>query len=352
MDYNNLDRNKIIKILNSDISNLDELFQYSESVKADNVTKTTYFRGLIELSNICRKNCLYCGIRADNKSVERYILNNEDVIKCAQYAYNNNFGSVVLQAGENNTPAFTSRITHLIKEIKKLSNGELTITLSLGEQTKEVYKEWADTGAERYLLRIESSSLELYKRLHPNDITHSYNTRIAALKILRDCNYQVGSGVMIGTPFQSIENLADDLLWLKDFDIDMCGMGPFLEHKQTPLYQYHETLHSLEWRRDMTFKMIALLRILMPKINIAATTALQSIDDCAREKALKIGANIIMPNITPLEYLHTYKLYENKPISENKVDGQIISLISRIENSGDKIGFNKPGTSIHYLNKK
>lgn len=351
MNLNALDRNNILAILNSDIKELDPLFKYSENIKEQNVTKTTYLRGLIELSNVCHKNCLYCGIRLDNKNVIRYELSDNDVVECATYAYKNHFGSVVLQAGERTSNNFTQRVAKLIHKIKELSNGELNITLSLGEQSKETYKMWRDLGAERYLLRIESSSKKLYEKLHPADSLHSYDARLKALYALKECGYQVGSGIMIGTPFQTNENLADDLLWLKEFDIDMCGMGPFLEHEQTPIYKECKTINSLEWRRDMTFKMIALLRILMPQINIAATTALQSIDDVARERAIKIGANVIMPNITPLDYRKTYKLYENKPISEDKVDSQTISLIKRIEATGDKIGFNTSGTSKHFLSK-
>ncbi len=274
------------------------------------------------------------------------------MLQAARYAYENNYGSIAIQSGECVTNDFTSRITSLLYAIKDMSNGELGVTLSLGEQSQNTYKEWFDAGAERYLLRIETSNEELYNKIHPNNALHSFKKRIAALYTLQEVGYQLGTGVMIGLPFQSKHDLIDDLLFFKKMDIDMCGMGPYLEHHDAPLYVHNNILWSKEERFDFTLRMIATLRIVMPTINIAATTALQAIDSLGREKALWAGANVIMPNITPLSTRADYKLYDNKPISEDCLDVQDKTLFDRIIASGDVIGFGEKGTSKHYRNKK
>ncbi len=330
----------------------ETLLERAHNIKGDYVGYVTYLRGLIELSNSCIKNCLYCGIRKDNSNVERYSLTDDEVLSAARYAYENRYGSIAIQSGEMVSTEHTARITRLLHKIKEMSNGELGVTLSLGEQRRETYEEWFKAGAERYLLRIESSNEELYNRIHPNNSLHSYRSRIEALHTLRDTGYQVGTGVMIGLPFQTKQNLVEDLLFFKSMNIDMCGMGPYLSHCDAPLSQYDGLLWSIEERFEMTLRMVATLRIVMPTINIAATTALQAIDPTGREKALWAGANVIMPNITPVTTRAQYKLYENKPISEDCLDVQDKSLFERIVNAGDEIGFGEKGTSRHYRNRK
>lgn len=343
MDFN---RDYISLLLLSD----DKLIEKGHQSKLDSVGGITYLRGLIELSNICVKRCYYCGIRKDNEVTTRYTLSNKQVLDAAKYAYDNNYGSIAIQAGERIDGKYIDNIVTLLREIKDMSNGELGITLSLGEQSNETFKKWREAGADRYLLRIETSNKELYNRLHPNDNLHSFDKRITNLKMLRDNGYQVGTGVMIGLPWQTKEHLIDDLIFLRDMDIDMCGMGPYLEHSDTPLYIYKDALWSKQERFDTTIRMIATLRLMMPQINIAATTALQAIDPLGREKALWAGANVIMPNITPVTTRASYKLYENKPISEDCLDIQDKSLFERILKTGDVIGFGKQGNSIHYKN--
>lgn len=169
----------------------------------------------------------------------------------------------------------------------------------MGEQSEETYRRWFDSGAERYLLRIETSSEELYKKLHPSSELHNYFKRLKALELLRKTGFQVGTGVMIGLPFQTLEILADDLLFMKELDIHMCGMGPYIEHIHTPLYNNKKQLFHPSVRFNLGLKMVSLLRILMPDINIAATTALQTLEQNGREKAIVVGANVLMPNITP-----------------------------------------------------
>ncbi|MCX7863030.1 MAG: [FeFe] hydrogenase H-cluster radical SAM maturase HydE [Bacteroidales bacterium] len=328
------------------------LFKRAQEVKEKYIGKKVYFRGLIEYSNICAKNCYYCGIRRDNKLLERYTMTNDEVLEAAHFAYTNKYGSIVLQSGELSSHSYTQNITYLLHEIKKLSNGELGITLSLGEQSEETYRQWYDAGAHRYLLRIETSSKEHYEQIHPNDEQHRFENRLKTLHTLKKLNYQVGTGVMIGLPFQTYEHLAADLMFMKNFDIDMCGMGPYIEHKDTPMYNWKVDLLPLAERYDITLKMIALLRIMMKDINIASTTALQAIDPIGREKAITIGANIIMPNITPKKYRDKYFLYDNKPCADEEAEDCVRCLEMRIKFAGGEIGYNEWGDSKHFLNKK
>jgi biotin synthase len=312
----NISRQELIRLLNAEGLEAEALRARADGCRRQWVGEKVYLRGLIEYSNVCRKNCLYCGIRRENAAVVRYTLSEAEVVAAAQTAWSEGYGSVVLQGGESVSPVHITAIEGLIRRINELSCGELGITLSLGEQTEETYRHWFEAGAHRYLLRIESSGEGLYRAIHPADEIHRYDSRQEALRTLRRVGYQVGTGVMIGLPGQSLENLADDLLFMREQDIDMCGMGPYLEHAQTPLYARRAELWSPEKRLAVALNMIALLRLLMPQINIAATTALQVIDPAGREKALRTGANVVMPNLTPASYKADYKLYENKPVTE------------------------------------
>ncbi len=266
----------------------NQLLKKSREVKESSVGRNVFFRGLIEFSNLCSKDCLYCGIRKSNTNVIRYSANDEEILAACRFAWENRFASVVLQSGEIATPKFVKRVDNLLKKIKQLSNCELGITLSCGEQTRETYCRWFESGAHRYLLRIETSNSELYKKIHPNNPKHSFEKRLEALQALKGCNYQVGTGVMVGLPFQTFDDLAGDLLFFKKIDMDMCGMGPYIEHENTPLYLHRNLLMSQGERFDLTLNMIAILRLLMPDINIAASTALEAIDPMGREKAVTV----------------------------------------------------------------
>jgi len=341
----------IVQLLKSENNNRQLLFAKSKEIKEQNIGNLVHFRGLIELSNICAKDCYYCGIRKSNKDFVRYNISDEDVLKAAEFAYKENYGSLVIQAGEIESESFTHRIENLLKQIKKLSDNKLGITISLGEQTPEVYKRWFAAGAHRYLLRIESSNKNLFEKIHPKNDNHNFERRINCLKSLKKIGFQTGTGVMIGLPFQSYEDLANDIIFMQDFDIDMCGMGPFIEHPNTPLFEFTNQLMPLEKRFYLTLKMIAVLRIVMKDINIASATALQAIDPMGREKALKIGANIIMPNITPEKYRDDYSLYTNKPCTDEEPEQCKGCLDARIAISGNKIGWNEWGDSKHFLRK-
>jgi biotin synthase len=328
------------------------LFKKSAEIKELFVGKKVYFRGLIEFSNVCDKDCYYCGIRRSNLSVRRYNLTDNEILEAAHFADENRFGSVVLQSGENNSIAFAERITNLITRIKQLSNGRIGITLSVGEQTEQVYRRWFDAGAHRYLLRIETTNQSLYSKIHPQNQLHDFNHRLDCLHSLRAIGYQTGTGVMIGLPFQTIGDLVHDLLFFQEFGIDMVGMGPYIEHSETPLYEFRHELLPIHERFDLSLKMIAVLRILMNDINIAAATALQAIDPLGREKGIKAGANIIMPNITPGIYRNNYRLYENKPCIDEEPAQCKGCLDARIALADGEIGYNEWGDSLHFINNK
>jgi biotin synthase len=346
-----LDKQEIIALLQSSGDERVNLLKKSREVKERVVGNKVYFRGLIEFSNICSKDCLYCGIRKSNTNVIRYDSTDEEILDACRFAWEHQFASVVLQSGEISSPAFIKRVDNLLRKIKQLSNSELGITLSCGEQSHETYLRWFESGAHRFLLRIESSNPNLYYKIHPKNETHSFEKRLEALQFLKETGYQVGTGVMIGLPFQTYEDLANDLLFLKKIDIDMCGMGPYIEHEDTPLYKYRNLLMSKQKRFDLALNMIAVLRLLMPDINIAAATALQAIDPAGREKALAIGANIIMPNLTPVKYRKEYQLYEDKPCLDEDKELCRNCLEARIEMSGCEIGYDEWGDSKHFYHR-
>ena len=342
----------LVTLLQAEGKDRQMLFDAAHAKKQQVVGNKVFFRGLVEFSNICSKDCLYCGIRKSNEKVVRYEASDEEILRACRFAWENRFGSVVLQSGELSSPTFVNRVDRLLKSIKQLSNDELGITLSCGEQSGETYRRWFASGAHRYLLRIESSSPGLYAKIHPNNPQHSFDRRLDCLAVLKDSGYQVGTGVMIGLPFQTMEHLANDLLFLKETDVDMVGMGPYIEHEDTPLYEFRNQLKSKRERFDLALKMVAVLRLLMPDINIAAATALQAIDPAGREKALKIGANVIMPNLTPCDFRKEYQLYEDKPCLDEDADLCRNCLEARIELAGGAIGYGEWGDSKHFFMRR
>ena len=316
-------------------------------VKVATLGPEVYLRGLIEISNICVKDCLYCGIRRDIRC-QRYELTDEEVLAAARASAYRRFGSVVIQGGERTDSAFVRKITRLLKAIKEIEPAEegdkpLGITLSLGEQPREVYEEWFDAGAHRYLLRMESSNPDLYRKIHPDDPLHSYDRRLRALYDLKETGYQAGTGAMIGLPFQTARDMADDLLFYKEFDAPMIGMGPYNPHPETPLTLSGAPYPPAERRFALGLKMIALLRLLMPDINIAAATALEVLDPHGREKGILSGANVIMPNTTPEEQMVNYNLYDRKTLLHDDLPS--------VDLSGNKfvIGYGRWGDSRHFL---
>jgi biotin synthase len=349
LSKSNFSHEDIVYLLKAVGNDRDLLLQKAAQVKEKYVGKKVWLRGLIEYSNICSKNCLYCGIRHDNKKVVRYRLQDNEVIEAASFAVKNGFGSVVIQSGEICSDEFAKKITGLLEKISRLSNPKMRITLSLGEQSDEVLRNWFKAGAERYLLRIESSNKELYSRIHPQDKLHDYNNRIENLILLKKIGFQTGTGVMIGLPFQTVGDLANDILFMQEMDIHMCGMGPYIEHADTPLFMCSDGLMSLNERYDLAIKMIAVLRIVMKDINIASTTAFQTIHSKGKALAISAGANVLMPNLTPCNYKASYNLYNNKPGKENSIDYEFNLAKEIIKNSGSEVGLNEYGDSMHFL---
>ncbi len=331
-------------------TDVEKLFKKAYEIKTSFVGRTVYFRGIIEMSNICFKNCRYCGIRKDNKNIDRYMMTEKEIFDAARWCYESGYGSVVIQSGERDDSEFTNFVTKIVRNIKELGGGELGITLSLGEQDKETYRRWFEAGAHRYLLRIETSNKELYKKLHPE--SHCFSDRYRCLGMLREEGYQVGTGVMIGLPGQTAEDLASDVMFFRDNDIDMIGMGPYIPHPDTPMgVSIPDFSQKKEQQLRGALKMIAVTRIVLRDINIAAATALQALDPVGREMGLEAGANIVMPNVTDTKYRKNYKLYEDKPCMDENSKMCRSCLSTRIKSIGETIGFNKWGDSPHFKKK-
>lgn len=293
-----LNKEKIIEILN-DNSKDEWLFNYANEIRKKYVGDEVHLRALIEFSNICKCQCNYCGLRSPNKKLERYRILPEEIISYAKNAKDMGYKTIVLQSGED--LFYTKEIMcDIIKEIKKL---DVAITLSIGEKTYEEYKAYKDAGADRYLIRIETTNEQLYKSLHPN---MDFQNRLRCLRDLKELNYEVGTGCLVGLPNQTNEMLAQDILFFKEIDADMIGIGPLIPHKQTPL-KNAKTGNFL-----LTLKVMALTRILLKDINIPATTAMETLNPNGRIIALQSGANVVMPNVTSKEYRAKYEIYPNK----------------------------------------
>ncbi len=349
----NLTRDDLLTLMRvTSHDELDLIYKKAYEIKENIIGRKVYYRGLIEFSNKCIKNCLYCGIRRDATDVERYDMTKDEILESAKWVYDNNYGSVVLQSGERQDEKFVEFVADVIREIKKMSDNKLGITISLGEQSYDTYKKWFDAGAHRYLLRIESSNKDIYESIHPQDEKHNFDIRLQCLRDLEEIGYQVGTGVMIGLPNQTEENLVDDILFYKEHDIDMIGMGPYIISNNTPMgIKYNDSVMSKEKRVEYTLKMIALTRIYLKDVNIAATTALQGLDPLGREKGLKAGANILMPITTIAEHRAKYQLYDDKPCIDDTADQCKKCLSGRVKSVGDEIGYNEWGDSHHFKNK-
>lgn len=276
-----------------------KLFALADEIRQRYLGKAVYIRGIIEFSNYCKNSCLYCGIRAQNKDISRYRMSVEQIIERARLISQMGIKTVVLQSGED--MYYSDKI--IAEIIEKIKEFKVAITLSIGERDFNEYKLWKEAGADRYLMRHETADQELYSKLHPKD---SFRTRVEHLKKLRELGYEVGVGSMVGLPGQDDLSLAKDILFVRDFDADMVGIGPFIPHPSTPLRD------AKPGTLTKTLKMIALTRLFLPDTNIPATTALGTIHPLGRQLALKCGANVIMPNFTPVPYRSLYTLYPNK----------------------------------------
>ncbi|MFP4098575.1 MAG: [FeFe] hydrogenase H-cluster radical SAM maturase HydE [Alphaproteobacteria bacterium] len=340
----------------TDQAQIDEVQQLAERVLLDECGNKVYFRGLVEASNICKSDCHYCGIRKFNKVPERYQLEAETVVELAKRAKALNYASFVIQAGERQDEGFIEYIEGIVRSIKEQTRCEvlpegLGITLSVGQHTKETYQRFYDAGAHRYLLRIETTNPDLFAKLHPE--AQTLQSRMACLGYLRDIGYQVGTGVMIGLPQQTTLDLANDILFFRDFDIDMIGMGPFIPDPAA------YDVGGMEWAADecpsaeervlQTLLMTAMTRIILRDVNIAATTALQALEPHARERALRFGANVMMPLLTPQDVRKNYNLYPKKSLRDEASDDFHRELEERIHAQGRVVGYGVWGDSPHAL---
>ena len=327
-----------------------KLFDAADTVLLRKAGSSVYLRGIVEISNRCRKNCFYCGLRKDNDSISRYTIPFEEITDCLESGYSKGLRSFLLQSGE----LLGEKHIELIESVLKwcMSNmPDARMVLSVGELSFDEYDRLLHAGAHRYLLRIETSSPELYMSYHPANEIHSYSTRLKDLEYLRNSGWQTGTGVLIGLSGQSEENLADDLIFMRDMDIDMIGMGPYLANRETPLWKRKDELRSADDRMILTLRMIALARLLMPTINIAATTALQTISSDALERGLLAGANVIMPNLTPPVYKDNYNLYQGKTLVGDSFQNIIENLGSIRETIGREVDMNNPGDPLHFINR-
>lgn len=319
---------------------LAKLRESADNVRRENVGNQIHLRGLIEFSNICSRRCLYCGINACNNKIQRYQMTGDEILQCARTAQQLGYETVVLQSGENKKldVNFIADVTRKIK-----STTTLAVTLSVGEWNFETYKFWKQAGADRFLLRFETSNDQLYRRLHP-DSKNGVAERFEALKSLRDLQYEVGSGIMIGLPGQSYDILADDLLKFKELDLDMIGVGPYIRHHDTDLGRQLQSFmlddeNQVPATEEMTYKVIALSRLLCPKANIPSTTALATLNkQSGREQGLCSGANIVMPNVTPPEYRLMYEIYPAKACIYETAEACHSCMLKRIESIGREIG--------------
>ncbi|MEI8246351.1 MAG: [FeFe] hydrogenase H-cluster radical SAM maturase HydE [Lentisphaerota bacterium] len=332
-------------------ADLDRLFKAAYAVKERVSGRKVFLRGIIEASNICAKDCYYCGIRKSSRNIERFQLSISEIVDAAMWADTHHYGSIVIQSGERSDEPFIKLMEDAVGEIKVKSGGRLGITLSMGEQTPEVYRRWFNAGAHRYLLRIESSNPELYRKLHPAD--HSHAVRLKCLETLRNTGYQVGTGVMIGLPFQTLDDLVGDLLFFQKMDVDMIGMGPYLVSKDTPMAKEMPDFETLKAQQlKLGLKMIAAARLLLKNVNIAATTALQALDPRGREQGLLAGANVIMPNLTAVQYRSSYQLYDNKPCLDENSEQCRFCLERRVQSIGESIAWDEWGDSMHFAARK
>lgn len=328
MTNDTLDKSAIIELLTT--APTDELYRRADDVRREAVGDAVHLRGLIEFSNICRNDCLYCGIRRGNRQVQRYRMTDEELVETAKHAAALGFQTIVLQSGED-MHFDQARMCHIIEQIKRL---DVALTLSVGERDYEDYKAFREAGADRFLMRIETTDRDLYNRLNPG---MSWERRHECLLMIRDLGYELGSGIMVGLPGQTVESIADDLLYLKDIGIDMAGIGPFIPHPETPLAG--EAGGTLE----QALRTMAIMRILLPDINIPATTAMESLHPQGRIMALQAGANVVMPNVTEGEYRRLYELYPGK-ICVNDTPAHCRSCIGlKIRSIGRTIGQGRGG---------
>ncbi|WP_270839393.1 [FeFe] hydrogenase H-cluster radical SAM maturase HydE [Peptacetobacter hiranonis] len=321
-----LSKEEFVRLLAiSEKDDIDYLTERAKSVRDDIYGKRVFIRGLIEISNYCKNDCYYCGIRRSNKNAQRYRLSKEQILSCCENGYELGFRTFVMQGGED---AFFKDdvVCDIVSSIKE-RYPDCAVTLSLGERSTESYRKMKESGADRYLLRHETFDNIHYNKLHPVELDPENRKR--CLRDLKALGYQTGTGIMVGSPYQTLENIAEDLLFIKELNPEMIGIGPFIPHKDTPFKDFESGT------MEMTLRLISILRLLCPKALIPATTALGTISPQGREKGILAGANVIMPNLSPKEDRKKYMLYNDKlSDGEEAAEG-----LNKLKESMRKIGY-------------
>ena len=303
------------------------LFEKSRKMTQKYFGNRIYTRGLIEFTNHCNSNCLYCGIRRANSNIDRYRLSKDEIMDCCREGYSLGFRTFVLQGGEDSFYT-DSKMIDIISTIKE-SYPDCALTLSIGEKSKATYKAFYDAGADRYLLRHETANEDHYNKLHPK--IQTLQSRKECLWALKDIGYQVGTGFMVGSPFQTFENLAEDLLFIKELSPEMIGIGPFIPHHDTPFAD------KAKGSFELTLFLIGILRLLIPNSLIPATTSLGTINPMGREKGVLAGANVVMPNLSPVSVRKKYELYDNKICTGEEAAECRLCLQNRMQSIGYEI---------------
>lgn len=323
----------------TDAGRLEELWARADATRRTHVGDEVHLRGLIEVSNHCVRRCAYCGINAGNSELTRYRMTADEIVACARQARELGYGTVVLQAGED--PVLTREfVAGVVRRIKGETG--LAVTLSLGERSDDDFLAWREAGADRYLLRFETSDPALYARIHPS-LPGRPSDRFAMLRRLGEIGYEIGSGMMIGIPGQTWATLAGDLLAFRDLDLDMIGVGPWLPHPATPLGRGElppaEASEQVPNTELMTYKVVALTRLLCPEANIPSTTALATLNLASgRELGLSRGANVVMPNLTPVRYRALYEIYPGKACVRETASECAHCLSERVLGLGRRLG--------------
>lgn len=322
-----LSHSEIVEILKNETCN-DYLFKAADYVRKNRVGDAVHLRALIEFTNICGQNCMYCGIRRDNSLVERYAMTPEDIFETTKRAATLGFKTVVLQSGETQTYSIET-LCDIIRKIKSL---DIAVTLSIGEKDEAEYRALKEAGADRYLLRIETTSYKLYREMHPE---MSLSRRMACIKFLKSIGFETGTGDLIGLPNQTDEHIAEDLLFFQEVDADMVGLGPFIPNPQTPLKD------EVGGTFEKALKVMALARLLLPSANIPATTAMETLNPNGRIIALQSGANVVMPNVNDTSYRSKYQLYPGKICLDDGVEKCCKCVEAKIRSIGRTIATTK-----------